>query len=78
MKAIRRELKSYDEGRGKAGRTYSDGEYEAVFDRIDGFQLNIDSVSIDIEHPDREGGNAYLNLYIPYADFGCDNLKIFH
>lgn len=77
MKAIRQAIKDYDEGSGKAGRTYSDEEYEAVFDRISGFQLNADAVGIDIGHPDGEAGNAYLNLYIPYTDFGCENLNIF-
>lgn len=77
MKAIRQAIKDYDEGSGKAGRTYSDEEYEAVFDRISGFQLNADAVGIDIEHPDGKAANAYLNLYIPYTDFGCENLNIF-
>jgi len=50
---------------------------EAVVDRIEGFNLDIDAISMVVtyEAPEREIDSFYL--YIPYTDFGCDNMNIF-
>jgi hypothetical protein len=77
MGAIRQAIKDFDEGQGKTGKTYSDAQYEEVFDRIGGIRLDSDSVNADIAHPEEEYSDFYLNLWIPYADFGCENMNIF-
>lgn len=65
------------DGPGAYEEKYSDEQYEKAYAGIDGFRLDTDAVSMYIEHPVL-GDTAYaLNLYIPYADFGCDNMTIF-
>lgn len=56
---------------------YSEQQIEEIFGRINGFNLSVDSVNIPIVHPDK-GNQAYgLSVYIPYKDFGCENMTIF-
>lgn len=59
------------------GTKYGKEQYEELFERIYGFQLDTDAISIYIAHEMPGSQFNTLYVYIPYADFGCDNMNIF-
>lgn len=78
MEAVRKAIEDHDNSSGgPAEKTYSEAQYEEVFNQIDGFQLSTDSIEMNIILPDREFRAASLHLYISYEDLGCDNMNIF-
>jgi hypothetical protein len=78
MEAIRKAIKNYDGNyEGATGEQYSDQQYEDVYSQITGFNLAADTVEIPIIHPVKGNQTYGLSAYIPFKDFGCDNMIIF-
>jgi hypothetical protein len=77
LNAIGKTIAEYDAGCGTSAEKDSAAGYEALFERIYGFQLDADAISIYIAHEVQGSQFNTLYVYIPYADFGCDNMNIF-
>lgn len=51
---------------------------EAIYDKIQGFNLSSDEIYIPITQINEDGSTYDMNLNLPFSEIGCDNLVIFH
>jgi len=78
IQAIKRAINEYDGTYEEAfDGKYSDRQIEDILGRIKGFNLATDAVIIPIVHPVKGNQTYGLSVYIPYKDFGCDNMNLF-
>lgn len=76
LESIKKTLSERDTNSGDINM-YDEEDIESMYNNIKGFNLITDDIYIPTAELQYEGSTYTMSLYIPYANFGCENMTIF-